>query len=228
MLWLCLTSLYAKDSSDRPLRLSSRPGLGFLDICSPNDFSCSLWRVLPVEPESYEGDIEGAPNIQLLKSTFHLVNKKNDCAVAFIDGVPEFVSKPGNPFKLKVLSDFFAAFNVISRSRLSANSSEMQTQATVSDNRGERPGQSGSYPCISIVVEDASLTIVDELSHTKDRLPLLRGCINHTELTLHVLASKSRVITRFIATLQYFDSQTCSWCVILAPIIMLLAHPIFS
>uniref|UniRef100_F6I7D8 Vacuolar protein sorting-associated protein 13 VPS13 adaptor binding domain-containing protein n=1 Tax=Vitis vinifera TaxID=29760 RepID=F6I7D8_VITVI len=110
--WFSLISLHAKSDSGEPLRLNCRPGSGFVDISSTNDSEWALWRTVSYKPESYEGDADWEPYSQLTKNTFYLINKKNDCAVAFVDGIPEFVRKPGNPFKLKVFHDSSLACDV--------------------------------------------------------------------------------------------------------------------
>ncbi|OMO56804.1 hypothetical protein CCACVL1_26268 [Corchorus capsularis] len=188
VLWFSFISLHAKNNSGEPLRLNSCPGSGFVELSSTTDNAFSLWRVVPYESEAYEGDIDWEPYNQVLKNTLYLVNKKNDCAVAFNDRVPVFVMKPGNPFKFKVLSDIL-----------------------VPQDGGRNYGPSGNLPCIAITIDTVSMTIVHELSDANDRFPLLRGCIDDTQLTFQILSTRARVISTSKALLQYFDAQTNFW-----------------
>ncbi|OMO84165.1 hypothetical protein COLO4_22188 [Corchorus olitorius] len=150
VLWFSFISLHAKNNSGEPLRLNSCPGSGFVELSSTTDNAFSLWRVVPYESEAYEGDIDWEPYNQVLKNTLYLVNKKNDCAVAFNDRVPVFVMKPGNPFKFKVLSDIL-----------------------VPQDGGRNYGPSGNLPCIAITIDTVSMTIVHELSDANDRRDFL-------------------------------------------------------
>lgn len=194
-MWFSLISLHAKNDSGEPLGLTYRPGSGFVDISSTVDSGGALWKTISCEPESYEGDVDWEPYNQSVKKTFYLVNKKNDCAVAFVDGIPEFVRKPGNPFKLKVFPDISASRDVVN-----IKSCPLE---------GSGPG--GRLPCIAISLNQISLTIVHELSDTEDIFPLLRGCINSTQFIVQVLSTKTRVIHTIRAVLYHFDSQKNTW-----------------
>ncbi|KAF3438866.1 hypothetical protein FNV43_RR17141 [Rhamnella rubrinervis] len=202
ILWFSLISLHAKNDSGEPLRLTYRPGSGFVDISSTVDSGGALWKTISCEPESYEGDIDWEPYNQSVKKTFYLVNKKNDCAVAFVDGVPEFVRKPGNPFKLKVFPDI----------------SKIHLQDNEFVGKRKTSGPDGMFPCIALSLNQISLTIVHELSDTEDVFPLLRGCIDDTQLIIQVLSTKTRVINTLRAVLYHFDSQKNSWRELLHPV----------
>lgn len=189
VLWFSLISLHAKNNVDEPLRLNYHSGSGFVEISSANDSGRSLWRMLPCEPESYNSDIDWEPYNKLVKDTFYLVNKKSDSAVAFVDGVPLFVRKPGHPFKFKVCNQF----------------------PWTHEDAGRISGQCRSPPCLQIKIDHVSVTIVHELLDTRDRFPLLRGCIRNTELNLQILYYKTRVMSTSIALLDYFDAQRKLW-----------------
>ncbi|XVF61920.1 hypothetical protein PTKIN_Ptkin08bG0173700 [Pterospermum kingtungense] len=211
VLWFSLISLHAKNKSGEPLRLNSYPGSGFVELSSTSDNAWALWRVLSYEPETYEGDVDWEPYNRALKNTLYLVNKKNDCAVAFNDRVPLFVRKPGNPFKFKVLSDMSFSQYVESYSTYARNSS-----GTKMNHSAHQDGE-GSYwlsenlPCIGITIDKVDLTVVHELSDANDRFPLLRACIDDTQLTLQILSTKARVISTSKALLRYFDARTNFW-----------------
>ncbi|KAI5581654.1 hypothetical protein BDE02_07G032300 [Populus trichocarpa] len=196
VLWFSLISLHAKNNVGEPLRLNYHSGSGFVGISSANDSGWSLWRILPCEPESYNSDIDWEPYNKLVKDTFYLVNKKSDSAVAFVDGVPLFVKKPGHPFKFKVCNQF----------------------PWTHEDAGRISGQCRSLPCLQIKIDHVSVTIVHELLDTRDRFPLLRGCISNTELNLQILYYKTRVMSTSIALLDYFDAQKNLWRELVHPL----------
>lgn len=182
-----------------------------MDISSTNDSGWALWRTLSCEPESYNGDIDWEPYNQLVRRTFFLVNKKNDCAVAFVNGIPEFVRKPGNPFKLKVFQDLPIARNVVKLDSYPVDASETSLQHNAHMGEERASGQSNSLPCIDIIFGNICLTIVDELLDTKDLFPLLRGCVNNIHLILQVQSTKSRLISTSSTAAFYFDAQRNLW-----------------
>lgn len=205
--------MHAKNDLGEPLRLNYRSGSGFVDISSTNDSGCALWRTLSCEPESYKGDIDWEPYNQLVRRNFFLVNKKNDCAVAFVNGIPEFVRKPGNPFKLKVFQDHSMARDVVKLDSYPVEASENSLQHNAHMGEERTSGQSNSLPCIDIKIVNISLTIVHEPLDSKDRFPLLRGCINDIHLILQVQSTKTRLISTSSTVAYYFDAQRNSWCV---------------
>lgn len=210
-LWFSLISLHAKNDSGVPLRLNYRPGSGFVDISGTNDNGWVLWRALSCKPESYDGDIEWEPNNLLVRRTFYLVNKKNDCAVAFVNGVPEFVRKPGNPFKFKVFTDLSIGRDVVKLDSrpMEASETSLQHDAHMGEDSTSILGK--ILPFIDITIEEISLTIGHELLDTKDIFPLLCGRICNIQIILHVLSTKTRVISTSSTAMYYFDAQTCSW-----------------
>lgn len=202
--------MYAKNGTGEPLRLNYRPGSCFVDLSSANDNRWALWRALSCEPENTDGDIDWEPNNQLVQKTFYLLNKKNDSAVAFVDGIPEFVPKPGNPFKLKVFHNVSVARDVkMDRYLGEASVTGLQHDALRDD--GKTSVRSGKLPCIDITFDNISLTVFHELVDTKNMFPLLRGCIDRTKLTVQILPSKTRVISTSTALLDYFDAQKNLW-----------------
>lgn len=214
-MWFSLISLHAKNNSGEPFRLNYRSGSGFVDISSTDDGSWSCWRTHSCEPESYESDDDWEPYNQLIRKNFYLVNKKNDCAVAFVDGVPEFVRKPGNPIKFKVFHDLSVpcGSGKIDSHHLENIGTSLQQNESTFNKRNS--GRSGKFPCIDIAFDNKkiSLTIVHELSDSSDVFPLLRASIDSSQLIVQVLSRKIRVISTSKAAIYHFDSQGNFWCV---------------
>ncbi|OVA18601.1 Vacuolar protein sorting-associated protein 13 domain [Macleaya cordata] len=217
-----LISLHAKSSSGEPLRLNYRPGSGFVDISSIDDDGSALWSTLSYKPESYEGDSDLESYVQSSKNTFYLVNKKCNCAVAFIDGVPEFVEKPGNPFKLKVFHYFSLARDASSLGTPLGRPYEIDQQ----QNRdvGEEETSSQAHPYLNITIDKVSLTIVHEVPDANDKFPLLQGCINNIQFIVQVLSSKVRLISTFTVVICHFDAQSNLWREIVQPVEMCMFY----
>ncbi|EXB37240.1 hypothetical protein L484_020299 [Morus notabilis] len=152
-LWFSLISLHAKNDLGKPLRLNYCPGSGFVDISSTDDGGWASWRIVFRETESYDSDIDWEPYNKLVKKNFYLVNKKNDCAVAFVDGIPEFVRKPGNPFKFKVFDNLFIACDVGNTDSHPLEDSRTSEQDNTSLVEGRTSVQCGKLPCIDIMEE---------------------------------------------------------------------------
>ncbi|ESQ46725.1 hypothetical protein EUTSA_v10027614mg [Eutrema salsugineum] len=205
-LWFSLTSLYAKNNKGEPLRLNYHSSSDFVNVCGLHDNATTLFRASVGESENYKGDIDWETYRKLVKDTFYLVNKKSDSAVAFIDSFPEFVRKPGNPFKFKVFRESLAIRN--STSVVPPEIHESETQSVMNS----------SPPSITVTIDGVSLTIVHELSETRDRFPLFRGSINITQLTLQMLSSKARVMSTSNILVLYFDAQTNQWREFIHPV----------
>ncbi|KAL5715065.1 hypothetical protein ACHQM5_016944 [Ranunculus cassubicifolius] len=213
--WFTLISLYAKSGSGEPLRLNYRSGSGFVNI-SDNDDNSSLWSTLPFKIESYEADNDFGSYSEDSTNTFRLVNKKCDCAVAFIDGVLEFVKKPGNPFKVKLFPNVSLAHNDL---RLDMNNEGIYDQDTEHHtNEDEKTnGEGGSQPCIDITFDRVVLTIVHEIPDSSEKFPLLQICIENIQFIVQVLCSKARIICTFGVAICYFDAQGNLWRELVRP-----------
>lgn len=207
VLWFSLISLFAKNDMGVPLRLNFRPGSCFVDISCTNDGGCALWRVCSHQAESYEGVTDWEAFNQSVKGTFYLVNKKNNSAIAFVDGAPEFVRKPGNPIKFKVFNDLSVAYDVPEKDSYP----RIALQTCLHTNAENTSWQGGKLPCIDIKIEKISLNIVHELSDPEDVFPLICLSITNTQLTIQSLATKSRVISTSSAEIHYFDAQRNLW-----------------
>ncbi|KAF7809778.1 putative vacuolar protein sorting-associated protein 13C [Senna tora] len=211
--WFSLISLYAKNNMGVPLRLNYNPGSCFVDISSTSDEGCTLWKAHPLRGEDSEVSEWETCN-QLVNRSLYLVNKKNDSAVAFVDGVLEFVRKPGNPIKFKVFHDLSVALDVTE----AANYPRMAFPSSPHLNEESLAWLSGKLPHIDIKIEKISLNIVHELSDTEDFFPLIRAGINNTQLIVQNLYTKSRVICTSSAVIHYFDAQRNLWGDLLRPV----------
>lgn len=209
--YFSLISLYAKDNSGESLRLNCRPRQGLVDISCSNDSGCALWAALPDRPDHYGDDVELESFHPLVRRTFHLVNKKNDYAVAFIDGVLEFVSKPGNLFKWKVFHDPSPASNSLLPIRYLGTGSGTNLQYDSNANSTKELRENGNLSGITITIDKVTLTILHELSDTEGKLPLLQGSITSSEAILQISNTKVRVVNTVEVLLYYFDAQRSSW-----------------
>ncbi|RAL40781.1 hypothetical protein DM860_008479 [Cuscuta australis] len=214
--YFSLISLYANDEYGEPLRLSCRMRSDYVDISISDRGACTLWYAIPCELKAFEGaaDCEMFPST---KRMFQLVNKKNGRAAAFVDGVLEFVSKPGNPFKWKVLDNHFPTVNNHSPSILreeSQTGNQYELQVKDRADHGKNENTSG----ITITMDNISWTIVHELSHTKEKFPLLQGSISSTETMVQISNNKIRVMSRLQALLYYFDAKKNLWRKLMHPL----------
>ncbi|CAN7110576.1 unnamed protein product [Brassica rapa subsp. narinosa] len=206
VLWFSLTSLYAKNSKGEPLRLNYHSRSDIVNVSGLYDNAPTLFQASVGESQNYKGDIDWETYRKLVKDSFYLVNKKGDSGVAFVDGVPEFVRKPGNPFKFKVFRESLATRNITSVVPPEINDSETQSV------------MNSSPPSITVTVDAVSLTIVHELSETRDRFPLFRGSINMSQLTLQILSCKVRIMSTSNVLVLYFDAQTNQWREFIHPV----------
>ncbi|KAL3833397.1 hypothetical protein ACJIZ3_008133 [Penstemon smallii] len=232
--YFSLISLYAKDGSGESLRLNCLPRSRFVDISCSNDGGPALWSMLPYKPDAYEDATELESSCSPSKRMFHLVNKKNDCAVAFIDGTLEFVSKPGNLFKWKVFNDpgpttnnLFAARDLVEGTSIRTTGSNEflalprtginpQSDSNVSDSGELRTN--GNLLGITITVDKVTLTIVHELSDTEEKFPLLQGTIIPNQAIIQISDSKVRFMNTLEVTICYFDALQNSWMEFIQPL----------
>ncbi|PKA60961.1 hypothetical protein AXF42_Ash019950 [Apostasia shenzhenica] len=214
-------SLYAKNKEGQPLCMSFNPGSGFVGISGSNGKRASLWETFQNEFGCFEDNYaDDFRTFSSARKAFHLVNLKNDSSVAFVNGMPEFVRKPGNPFKVKlfdwsILGKGFA--ELVSRS-LSDNDYDTQCPGELSGTIGDRSDFHYNYPHVNIVVHVATLTILHDVSDVDDPLPLFRCCLNKFTIIGQILLTKLRIISLFSVVLQLFDAITNSWKEIMAPV----------
>ncbi|WOH10040.1 hypothetical protein DCAR_0729501 [Daucus carota subsp. sativus] len=209
VLWISLTSLYAESDSGEPLRLNCRAGSSFVDISSSSDSAWALWKVNPFDAVNYYGDTEVDSYCPLATNMFHLINRKNDCGIAFVDDSFECVSKPGNPFKLKVFQDHALARDIYM----------LDTHPVEALETGIKEGSesTGNQTCICIEIDKCIVTIVHEISTTKEKIPLLQLSIVCQELLMQILQIKARIMSRLNVVFYYFDGQRNLWSELLYP-----------
>nr|GMD56841.1 uncharacterized protein LOC109189108 isoform X1 [Ipomoea batatas] len=219
--YFSLISLYAKDETGESLRLSCRPRSDFVDITKSDHGACTLWSAIPCESKGFDRDAEyDLPT----KHTFQLVNKKNDLAAAFVNGVLEFVIKPGNPFKWKVFHSHFPAANNLLPNSCLVDESQTGSQRDLHVEEGADLRKNGNTLGITITTDNISWTIVHELSDTKEKFPLLQGSIGATEIVVQVSNIKIRVISRLLALLYFFDAKKNLWRELMHPLEVFLFY----
>ncbi|XP_058010533.1 uncharacterized protein LOC110658088 isoform X2 [Hevea brasiliensis] len=218
ILWFSFISLHAKSDSGEPLRLNYHPGSGFVSISSTNDSGWSLWKTISCEPKSYKGDVGWELYNTLVKKKFYLINKKNDCGVAFVDEIPQFVRKPGNPFKFKVFHYHALGHNIATSDRLYLEASGTNLNSRPHEGEDTTSYLNERLPCIQIKIDNTDLTIVHELTDTKDKFPLLRGCINNVQINVQILSNKTRIMSTSCALFCVFDAQKNSWRELVHPV----------
>ncbi|XP_050944650.1 uncharacterized protein LOC103484730 isoform X3 [Cucumis melo] len=214
--WFSLISLYAKNAAGKQLRLNCCPQSGVVNISGTDDRDTTLWRIFSSTPRGQNGDTDWEAYNHFSKRSFYLVNKNNDCGIAFVDGFPEFVRKPGNPFKFKIIRDFPTVHGVTDY--LTGTTGTTGTSHEQNSNLDERlSGTKETFPIIDIS-SYFSLTIVHDISDTSDILPLICGCLSNMKLTLQISSNKTRVLCTSTAELHYFDARRYLWQWILSPV----------
>lgn len=215
-----LLSLFAKDNYGKPLCLNSSPGSGFVEISSSEDKKQALWQTFPYKYGSLDDDDDVNSYYVSTRKAFHLVNQKNSCAVAFVEGLPEFVKKPGHPFKAKVLN----AFSLIDDQRLNIsndNSSIICDGGKAQEGAsqvGEVSRSGSAAPWVNVTIDKVTLTIFHEISDSNGKIPIVRGSINDFGIVGQITSSKVRVISSFSVTTQYMDARRNLWRDIVSPV----------
>ncbi|KAK4778296.1 hypothetical protein SAY87_018483 [Trapa incisa] len=217
--WFSLISLHAKDESGQPYRLNYRRGSGFVEVSSNCDGRSSLFRAISCKHENFKGDFGWEAYGQLVKGTFYLLNKRSDCAVAFVNGIPEFVHKPGNPFKLKVFQETdLSSYSTSPISRPNEASSRVNLLQEDEHISEEISGKGRYFPIVDVKVEKMSLTIVQELLDEEEMFPLLQINIDNIQLAVQILYAKFRIFCTMTTWLDFFDSQGNSWRHLVNPV----------
>lgn len=208
---MSFTSLYAKNNNGEALCLNFNPGSGFVGISGSHGNVSSLWQTFQCEFDHYEDD--DVKTHATARKAFHMVNLKNDSAVAFIDEMPEFVKKPGNKLKVKLFDGSALANGIaghLSKPFYDDASDEHQKS---SGSSRERSRFHTNLPHVNIRVDDVTLTIFNEVSDVDDQLPLFRCSLNNVSFLGQILSTKLRVLSSFSAVLHQFDARTNIWCV---------------
>ncbi|KAH0664621.1 hypothetical protein KY284_029552 [Solanum tuberosum] len=216
--YLSFISLYAKDESGEPLRLNCHRQSDFVDISSSSDSAWALWRALPYKHDIYDADVDLKTYLPQTKNVFYLVNKKNDCAAAFVNGVLEVVRKPGHPFKFKVFRDPSPYVNNVFLDGCLEKEPGTILLHDSYISEGKDLSQRGSSFGITVAVDKVSLTIVYELSDSKEKVPLLQGSISFTEVVIQISNTKVRAMSKLGVLMYYFDSQKDMWRDLMHPL----------
>lgn len=196
-LWFSLTSLCAKSESGEPLQLNCNPRSNFVELSSAGNSGSTHWRSLPYKSTGFEDDNELELLSNAERNLFYMINKKNNCSIAFVEGALEFVSQPGNPFKWKVFNEF-----------------PMARDPLLLDNFSVKESNTGAQdvsPFINIAIDKISLTICHELSDTTEKFPLLQMSVAIPECIIQIMHAKTRVMTRLVYELYSFDTQRNLW-----------------
>nr|XP_043638642.1 uncharacterized protein LOC122609764 isoform X2 [Erigeron canadensis] len=209
-LWFTLTSLCAKSESGEPLQLNCNSRSNFVELSSPGNSGTALWRSQPYNSTSSEDDSELGVYENADKSLFYLMNKKNNCPIAFVEGVLEFVSTPGNPFKWKVFQDFPLARDPLMIDNFPVKESRNGAQDTLQADKKK------SF--IDFTIDKISWTIYHELSDTTEKFPLLQMSMLAPEFIIQIMNAKTRVMAKLIVDLYSFDAQRNLWSTLLHPV----------
>ncbi|MQL80622.1 hypothetical protein Taro_013089 [Colocasia esculenta] len=218
-----LSSLDAKDDTGEPLRLNFRPGSGFVEISSNDERGHALWKILPCKADNYgdDDDMEFYSYCTSGKKSFHLVNHKNNSGVAFVDGTPEFVQKPGSPFKLKVFHNLTQAYDAGMHDApycSPASSVESNVQGDVPRAEENSSLEGGNLVHMDIMIDRIVFTICHEVSDADDKFPLLRGCIGDVHIIGQILPSKFRFMCTHFIAIDYFNVRRNIWRKIISPV----------
>ncbi|KAI3665752.1 hypothetical protein L6452_44382 [Arctium lappa] len=215
-LWFSLTSLCAKSESGEHLQLNCNSRSNFVELSSSGNSGSALWRSLPCKSTSLEDDSELESYNSAEKDLFYLINRKNNCSIAFVEGVLEIVSKPGNPFKWKVFQDFALARDPLLLD--TAEDSKTGAQDTLHADEGQSTGSTWALPLIDVKIDKISLTLYHEIPDTTEKFPLLQMSMVVPEFIIQIVHAKTRVMTRLVVELYTFDAQRNLWSTFLHPV----------
>ncbi|KVI02632.1 Vacuolar protein sorting-associated protein 13 domain-containing protein [Cynara cardunculus var. scolymus] len=189
-LWFSLTSLCAKSESGEHLQLNCNSRSNFVELSSSGNSGSALWRSLPCKSTGFEDDSELESYNNVEKNLFYLINRKNNCSIAFVEGVLEFVSSPRNPFKWKVFQDFALARDPLLLDTL--EDSKTGAQDTLHADKGKSTESTWALPLIDIKIDKISLTLYHEIPDTTEKLPLLQMSMVVPEFSIEILHAKTR------------------------------------
>ncbi|CAM0949165.1 unnamed protein product [Alopecurus aequalis] len=219
--YISLLSLSAKIDEGKELALSFSQGSDLVEISSFVDKPFSLWSTLPLGFDSFDDDNDDVKSCKVISSSsYHLVNKKNNYGIAFVDGLLEFVKKPGNPFKLKVLDESLfsdVARLIVPNANLDGNSYldvEDELPSAVMD----RLETGASSQHITISIDKIVFTITHEVFDTGDVFPLFQNCISDIRVVTQIYPSKTRILSSFKVSAQYYDARKDMWENLISPI----------
>ena len=210
--YISLLSLRAKIDEGKELALSFSRGSDLVEISSFVDKPCSLWRTFPLGFDSFEDENDDVKSCKVISSTsYHLVNQKNNYGIGFVDGLLEFVKKPGNPFKLKVLDE--SLFSDVARFIVPNTNLDGNSYLDVEDELPPALETGASSQHITISIDKIVFTITHEVFDTGDVFPLLQNCISDIRVVTQIYPSKTRILSSFKVAAQYYDARKDMWYV---------------
>ncbi|KAF0888967.1 hypothetical protein E2562_020183 [Oryza meyeriana var. granulata] len=218
---ISLLSLYAKTDEGKELALSSSHGSDLVEVSSSVGKPSSLWTTFPLRFDGFEDDGDDGKSCKIiLRRSYHLVNKKNNYGIAFIDGLLEFIKKPGNPFKVKVLDE--SLFTNVARPFVPNVNLDNNTYLNVEN---ELPfamrdsletGVCSQHAIISI--DKIVVTITHEVLDAGNVFPLVQNCISDIRIVTQIFPSKVRILSSFKVAVQYFNARKYLWEELISPI----------
>ncbi|KAJ1266147.1 hypothetical protein BS78_08G128600 [Paspalum vaginatum] len=217
---ISLLSLCAKNEG-KELALSFSQGSDFVEISSNVDKPCSIWSTLPFGIENFEDEGDDGKSYKVIpRSSYHLVNKKNSYGIAFVDGLLEFVKKPGNPFKVQVFDE--SVFSDVARLIVPPmnldNNAYLDVEDDVPFSGRDRLASGASSQHVIINVDKIVFTITHEVFDTGNVFPLVQTCINDIRVVTQIFPSKIRILSSFKVSGQYFNARRNLWEELISPI----------
>eukprot|EP01018_Ginkgo_biloba_P002878 Gb_15288 [translate_table: standard] len=218
--WFSLLSLHARNDDGEPYRVHYRPGSSLVDISSTNDKSWELWRSIPYEYKREEDIEELDIYSHLFQNMVHLINQKSSSGVAFVNGLPMFIKKPGNPIKLKVFSPTALIKSLPVAALHLQNIAPNRDEPSYIQPKDEEKVvlMATVVPHVNVVIENCVITILYEATGAIHFLPLLRVCMDDAKSVSQVSSSKIRVISSFRIMLESYEAQRNRWMEMVRPI----------
>ncbi|XP_062202518.1 uncharacterized protein LOC133904893 isoform X2 [Phragmites australis] len=218
---ISLLSLSAKNDEGKELALSFSQGSDFVEMSSYVDKPCSIWNTLPFRIDNFEDDGDDGKSYKVIpRSSYYLVNKKRNYGIAFVDGLLEFVKKPGNPFKVQVFDA--SIFSDVARLIVPHMNLDNMTYLNVDDDVPfavrDRLASGASSQLIIINVDKIVFTITHEVFDTDNVFPLVRTCISDVRVVTQIFPSKLRILSSFKVSGQYFKARRNLWEELISPI----------
>uniref|UniRef100_J3NEM9 Vacuolar protein sorting-associated protein 13 VPS13 adaptor binding domain-containing protein n=1 Tax=Oryza brachyantha TaxID=4533 RepID=J3NEM9_ORYBR len=219
--YISLLSLYAKTDEGKELALSFSHGSDLVEVSSSVEKPSSLWTTFPLRFDGFEDDSDDGKSCKIIsRDSYHFVNKKNSYGIAFVDGLLEFVKKPGNPFKVKVLDEslfsdvprpFIPNVNLDNNTYL-----DIDNELTFAMRDSLETGVSSQHVTISI--DKIVFTITHEILDTGNVFPLVQSCISDTRIITQIFPSKIRILSSFKVVVQSFNARKYLWEELISPI----------
>ncbi|KAF8733332.1 hypothetical protein HU200_014936 [Digitaria exilis] len=218
---ISLLSLCAKNDEGKDLALSFSQGSDFVEVSSCVDKPCSIWSTLPFRINSFDDDDDEGKSYNIItRSSYLFVNKKSNYGIAFVDGLLEFVKKPGNPFKVQVFDEsifYDVARLIVPHMNLDSNA-YLDVEDDVPFSVRDRLAGVASSQHVIINVEKIVFTITQEAYDTDNVFPLVQTCISDIRVVTQIFPSKIRILSSFKVSGQYFNARKSLWEELISPI----------